>query len=183
MLATKPPYSFFNIRRFISVSVLNRFQQGDRIPSGLKSIHENSPGNKLDLAQALSCGKYVVVGVPAAFSPACSSSHVPGYIRLLPELKSKGVSQVLITTVNDSFVTAAWARSLKCPPDVRIIADTQAEFAKAAGHLFDSTEIFGNKRSKRYAMIVQDGKILQEFIEPDNIGVNVSSAESVLKAL
>ncbi|KAL2710752.1 Redoxin domain-containing protein [Kluyveromyces marxianus] len=159
------------------------FKAGDSIPTGLKGLHESSPGNTVDLGKEVQHGKYVIVGLPAAFSPACSASHVPGYIKHLDQLKEKGVKQVFVTAVNDSFVTQAWAESLGVPSDIRIIADTLGEFAKAGDHLFDSKQIFGNERSIRYAVIVQDGKVVQEFAEPDKIGVDVSSAENVLKHL
>lgn len=159
------------------------FNAGDLIPKGLPGLQENSPGNSVDIGEEVSKGKYIVIGLPAAFSPACSASHVPGYIKHLSELKAKGVKQVLVTTVNDSFVTSAWSKSLGTPADIRIIADTQGSFAKAGSHLFDSSKIFGNERSVRYATIVQDGKVVDEFVEPDKTGVDVSSAENVLKHL
>lgn len=159
------------------------FQKGDKIPTGLPGLKENSPGNSVDLGKEVAKGKYIIVGVPAAFSPACSASHVPGYIEHLPQLKEKGVKQVLITAVNDPFVTAAWGKSLHVPSDVRIIADTEGAFAKAGDHLFDSTKVFGNERSIRYAAVVQDGEVVEEFAEPDKTGVDVSSAESVLRHL
>lgn len=159
------------------------FKKGDKIPTGLPGLKESSPGNAVDLGQEVAKGKYILVGVPAAFSPACSATHIPGYIKNLPQLKEKGVKQVLVTAVNDPFVTAAWGKSLKVPNDVRIIADTEGAFAKAGGHLFDSTKVFGNERSVRYAAIVQDGKVVEEFAEPDKTGVDVSSAESILSHL
>ncbi|QLG73713.1 hypothetical protein HG535_0F02240 [Zygotorulaspora mrakii] len=159
------------------------FNAGESIPKGLPGLQENSPGNQVDIGKEVSKGKYIIVGLPAAFSPACSASHVPGYIKYLSELKSKGIKQVFVTTVNDSFVTAAWAKNLNTPDDIRIIADTQGAFAKAGGHLFDSSKIFGNERSVRFAAIVNDGKVVEEFEEPDKTGVDVSSAENVLKHL
>lgn len=159
------------------------FKAGDSIPMGIKGLHESSPGNKIDLGLEVSNGKYIIVGVPAAFSPACSSSHIPGYIKYINQLKSKGVSQVIVTCVNDSFVTKAWSKDLGCPKDVRIIADTQGEFSKLGGYLFDSKNIFGNDRSVRFALIVENGRIVKEFVEPDKIGVNISSAEMILNEL
>lgn len=159
------------------------FKAGDAIPTGLKGLQESSPGNAVDLGKEVSKGKFVIIGLPAAFSPACSASHVPGYIAHLEQLKSKGIQKVFVTCVNDSFVTQAWAEDLGVPSDIRIIADTMGEFAKAGDHLFDSKQIFGNDRSIRYALIVEDGKVVKEFAEPDKIGVDVSAAENVLKEL
>ncbi|CAR26828.1 hypothetical protein ZYGR_0I01000 [Zygosaccharomyces rouxii] len=159
------------------------FKAGSAIPSGLPGLHENSPGNAIDIGEEVAKGKSIIVGVPAAFSPACSASHVPGYVNHFQELKNKGVQQVFVTPVNDAFTTKAWAQSLNLPQGIRIIADSQGAFAKAGDHLFDSEKVFGNKRSIRFAAIVQDGKVVQEFAEPDKIGLDVSSAENVLKHL
>ncbi|QLL33315.1 hypothetical protein HG536_0E02260 [Torulaspora globosa] len=159
------------------------FKTGDKIPTGLGGLRENSPGNSVDLGLEVASGKYVIVGLPAAFSPACSATHVPGYIKHLPQLKEKGIKQVFVTTVNDPFVTAAWGKSLGVPSDIRIIADTEGTFAKAGGHLFDSKKVFGNDRSVRFAAIVKDGKVVTELVEPDKTGVDVSSAENILKHL
>lgn len=159
------------------------FKKGDKIPTGLPGLKENSPGNDIDLGKEVSEGKYIIVGLPAAFSPACSASHIPGYITHMPQLREKGIKQVLVATVNDPFVTAAWGKSLGVPTDIRIIADTEGAFAKAGDHLFDSKKVFGNDRSVRYATIVEDGKVVKELVEPDKTGVDVSSAENVLRHL
>lgn len=170
-------------RTFHTSRTLAMFQVGDVIKTGLTGVQENSPGNAVDIGKEVSKGKHIIVGVPAAFSPACSASHVPGYVAKLDELKQKGVQDVFITCVNDAFVTKAWAESLHTPADVHILADTRGEFAKSGDTLFDSEEVFGNKRNARYAIVVEDGKVVATFEEPDKTGLNVSSAENVLKAL
>ncbi|QLQ80872.1 hypothetical protein HG537_0E02270 [Torulaspora globosa] len=169
--------------RTFTISAPALFKTGDKIPTGLHGLKENSPGNPIDLGDEVASGKYLIVGLPAAFSPACSSSHVPGYIKHLPELKKKGIKQVFVTTVNDPFVTAAWGKSLGVPSDIRIIADTEGNLAKAGGHLFESKKVFGNDRSVRFVAVVQDGKVVTELVEPDKTGVNVSTAENVLQHL
>ncbi|KAJ6017377.1 hypothetical protein N7451_000756 [Penicillium sp. IBT 35674x] len=152
-------------------------QKGDAIPD-LNVLVENSPGNQVNLAKELK-GKGVIVGVPAAFSPACSSSHVPGFINH-PKLKEAG--QVFVVAVNDPFVTKAWAESLdpNGKSGIRFLGDPTAKFTEALDLTFDSTAIFGNIRSKRYALLVEDGKVKEAFVEPDNAGLNVSAAEKVL---
>lgn len=159
------------------------FKAGDIIPTGLQGLHESGPGNSVDIGREVSHGKYVIVGLPAAFSPTCSENHIPGYVSNLDKLKAKGVKQVFVTCVNDSFVTQAWGESLNVPSDVRIIADTQGEFAKAGDHLFEAKHVFGNDRSIRYALIIENGKVIKEFAEPDKIGLKVSAVENILKEL
>ncbi|QKX63396.1 uncharacterized protein TRUGW13939_10566 [Talaromyces rugulosus] len=154
---------------------------GDAVPN--VDLVENSPGNKVNLAQELS-GKGVIVGVPAAFTflspgPACSSSHIPGYINH-PKLKDAG--NVFVVSVNDSFVMKAWAASLDPTgkSGIRFLADPAGAFTKALDLDFDSTTIFGNNRSKRYALVIEDGKVKEAHVEPDNTGLNVSAADKVL---
>lgn len=102
----------------------------------------------------------------------------------MPDLQAKGVSQVFIVAVNDAFVTKAWADSLNAPADVRFIADASGEFSKKFDTLVaEAANFFGNPRTGRYAAIVEDGKVTKEFTEPDNFGLDVSSAENILKAL
>ncbi|KAF7155195.1 hypothetical protein CNMCM5623_006622 [Aspergillus felis] len=161
-------------------------QKGDAIPD-LDVLVESSPGNKVNLAKELK-GKGVIIGVPAAFSPACSSSHVPGYINH-PKLKEAG--QVFVVSVNDPFVDRslpshnrmkAWGVSLDAAgkSGIRFLGDPTGKFSEALDVTFDSSSIFGNHRSKRYALVVEDGKVKEAYIEPDNTGVNVSAAEKVL---
>ncbi|KAI9372053.1 Redoxin [Aspergillus egyptiacus] len=152
-------------------------QKGDPIPD-LDVLVENSPGNKINLAKELK-GKGLIIGVPAAYSPACSSTHIPGYISH-PKLKEAG--QAFVVSVNDPFVMKAWGLTLdpKGESGVRFLGDPAGKFTEALDVSFDSVSIFGNQRSKRYALLVEDGKVKEAFVEPDNTGVKVSAAENVL---
>lgn len=86
--------------------------------------------------------------------------------------------------VNDAFVTKAWGDSLGASEDVRFIADASGAFSKNFGTLIEeAANFFGNARTKRYAAIVEDGKVVKEFVEPDNFGLDVSTVEIVLKDL
>lgn len=150
---------------------------GDSIPN-LDILVEGSPGNKVNLAAELS-GNGIIVGVPAAFSPACSSTHVPGYINH-PKLKEAG--KVFVIAVNDAFVTKAWGATLdpQGSSGVRFLGDPTGEFTEALDLAFDGTALFGNHRSKRYALVIEEGKVKEAHVEPDNTGLNVSAAEKVL---
>ncbi|KAJ5949444.1 hypothetical protein N7454_001028 [Penicillium verhagenii] len=154
-----------------------------RVRTQVAAFHKTAPAfvQKGDAIPDLNelKGKGVIVGVPAAFSPACSSTHVPGFINH-PKLKEAG--QVFVVAVNDPFVTKAWAESLdpSGKSGIRFLGDPTAKFNEALDLTFDSTSIFGNIRSKRYALLVEDGKVKEAFVEPDNAGLNVSAAEKVL---
>lgn len=151
-------------------------QVGDKLPD--VELVENSPGNKVSLAKELT-GKGVVIGVPAAFSPACSESHIPGYIN---SAKLKDAGNVFVVSVNDPFVMKAWAQSLdpSGSSGIRFLGDPSVEFTKALDLSFDGAKIFGGDRSKRYALKIEDGVVKEVHVEPDNTGLNVSAADKVL---
>ncbi|ROW00184.1 hypothetical protein VSDG_03505 [Cytospora chrysosperma] len=151
---------------------------GDAIPN-LDVLTEGSPANKVNLAKELSTGHGIIIGVPGAYSPGCSQKHVPSYL-LHPELKKAG--KVFVVAVNDPFVMKAWGETLdpSATHGVRFIADAQGEFTKALDLDFDATKIFGNFRSKRYALVVENGKVKSTHVEPDGTGTNESMADKVL---
>ncbi|KAA8913630.1 AhpC/TSA family protein [Sphaerosporella brunnea] len=151
--------------------------EGRRVSAALPA---RPPGTKLSLARVLQKQpKAIVVGVPAAFSPACSATHVPGYIA------AKSGIPTYVVSVNDAFVMKAWKESLlkDGTPEFRFLADPAGALTAALDMEFDSEKIFGNKRSKRYALYVQNGKVKQVFVEPDNTGVSESAAGKVLEAI
>jgi Peroxiredoxin len=102
----------------------------------------------------------------------------------LRAFNEKGYTNFFVIAVNDAFVTKAWGEQLlenKVAGDqIRFIADAKGEFTEALDLLFDASKFFGNHRSKRYALLVEDGKVIKTFVEPDNTSVDVSDAEKVL---
>ncbi|UQC80887.1 IBR domain-containing protein [Colletotrichum lupini] len=141
---------------------------GDAVPE--VDLVENSPGNKVNLAEEF--GKVtngLIIGVPAAFSPACSASHIPSYINH-PKLKEAG--PVFVVSVNDPFVMKAWGDQLDpaAQTGIRFLGDPSGEFTRAFDVDFDSKAIFGNDRSKRYTLVIENGKVKEAHVEPDNIG-------------
>ncbi|KAK6463338.1 Redoxin [Scheffersomyces coipomensis] len=156
---------------------------GSTIPS--IPLFESSPGNQVNLAEEIGTGKAVLIGVPGAFSPACSASHVPGYLKNLRGFNDKGYEKFYVIAVNDAFVTKAWGDSLLTSvagAQIKFLADPAGEFTKELDLLFDAAKFFGNDRSKRYTLLVEDGKVTKTFIEPDNTSVDVSDASKVLEA-
>jgi len=151
---------------------------GDKFPIFNPTVLvENSPGNKVDLSEFTD--KALIIGVPAAFSPACSNSHVPGYIN---HKALKNAGNVFVVAVNDPFVTKAWGESLDPTGSsgIRFLGDPTGKFTEALDLAFDGSAIFGGPRSKRYAMEIEDGKVKSLHVEPDNTGLDVSAAEKVL---
>ncbi|CAM1504241.1 Fc.00g018320.m01.CDS01 [Cosmosporella sp. VM-42] len=147
---------------------------GQEIPD-LDVLVEDSPGNKVNLADEFRAGNGVIVGVPAAFSGACSSKHVPSYMNH-PGLKEAG--QVFVVSVNDPFVMKAWSEQLDPAKQtgIRFLGDPTGKFTEALDLGFDGTAIFGGMRGKRYALKVEDGRVKEAYVEPDNTGTDVSMA-------
>ncbi|PMD13307.1 Redoxin [Hyaloscypha hepaticicola] len=148
---------------------------GDSIPS--IELVEGKPDVKVDLSKELGSG--LIIGVPAAFSPTCSDSHIPGYIAH-PKLKSAG--KVFVVSVNDAFVMNAWGKSLDKDGSsgIRFLGDPSGAFTRALDVEFEAAPLLGTNRSKRYAIVVEDGKVKSVDIEPDNVGANVSTADKIL---
>jgi peroxiredoxin len=124
----------------------------------------------------------VLFAVPGAFTPTCSDYHLPGFVVRADELKAKGVSTIACISVNDPFVMGAWGSAQNVGDNVVMVADGNAEFARAVGLESDISVAGLGTRSKRYAAILDDGVVSFLAVETD-AGLNVSSAEAVLAAL
>ena len=156
---------------------------GDTLPQDLKLTEMGDNGPKPVTIGELTKGKKVVIfAVPGAFTPTCSMKHLPGFVEQSAALKAKGVDEIACVSVNDAFVMGAWGKAQGCAGKVRMLADGNGEFTRAMGLQMDASGFGMGSRSKRYAMIVNDGTVQELLVEPAG-GLNVSSAESVLAKL
>ncbi|OXY83493.1 glutathione peroxidase [Oceanimonas doudoroffii] len=127
-------------------------------------------------------GKTVVVfSLPGAFTPTCSSTHLPRFNELAPALFENGVDDIICLSVNDTFVMNAWLADQEAE-HIRVIPDGNGEFTEGMGMLVDKRELGFGKRSWRYSMLVKDGVIEKMFIEPQKPGdpFEVSDADTML---
>nr|AGJ03548.1 peroxiredoxin-5 [Palaemon carinicauda] len=171
----KSPLGIFTaLSRAMSIKV------GDEIPS--VDLYEETPANTVNLRDVSAGRKVLVFAVPGAFTPGCSKTHLPGYIKQAEEPKSKGINEIICVAVNDPFVMNAWGENNKVSNKIRMLADTNAEFTKAIG-LEQELAVLGGLRSKRYSMVVEDGKVTQLNVEPDGKGLTCSLAENMLAKL
>ncbi|KAB5518678.1 Redoxin-domain-containing protein [Coniochaeta sp. 2T2.1] len=168
-------------RRTFLTTTPSLIKVGDRIPSA--ELMEDTPGTKVNIAEEIGKapgGNALIIGVPAAFSGSCSATHVPSYIS---HPKTKDFGFVAVVAVNDVFVMKAWSETLDPVHEtgIRFLADPTGAFTKAMEMNFgDAAAVFGGERSKRYAVVVKDGKVASVSVEPDNTGTNVSMADKVL---
>jgi glutaredoxin-like protein len=127
-------------------------------------------------------GKTVIVfSLPGAFTPTCSSTHVPRYNQLTPTFKQHGVDEVICVSVNDAFVMNEWKEEQNAD-NVTFLPDGNGDFSEGMGMLVDKAELGFGKRSWRYSMLVKDGVIEKMFIEPNKPGdpFEVSDADTML---
>ena len=133
----------------------------------------------------LFAGKNVVVfSLPGAFTPTCSSTHLPRYNELSPVFKKHGIDSIICVSVNDPFVMEEWARDQESD-NVTLLPDGAGAFTKGMGMMVDKSAINFGDRSWRYSMLVRDKKIEKMFIEPDKEGdpFEVSDADTMLTYL
>lgn len=155
-------------------------QVGDNIPAA--SVQQMIDGKPAEVhTQDFFKGKKVVLfAVPGAFTPTCSAAHLPGYVVLADEIKAKGIDAIVCLAVNDAFVMDAWGKAQNAS-ELLMWGDGDGSFTKALGLDVD-TGAFGGLRSRRYAMVVDDGVVMLLNVEPPKTFEN-SKAEVVLAVL
>ena len=154
---------------------------GQRIPSATFKTRQNGEFVDVTSEQIFNGRTVVVFSLPGAFTPTCSSTHLPRFNELAPVFKSEGVDEIVCMSVNDAFVMDAWKEHQEAD-NVTLIPDGNGEFTEGMGMLVDKSDLGFGKRSWRYSMLVKDGVIDQMFIEPNVPGdpFEVSDADTML---
>lgn len=153
---------------------------GDKIPDiTIKTNGANGPED-INLGELFAGKKVVLFAVPGAFTPGCSNTHMPGFVIKADDILAKGVDTIACMAVNDAFVLDAWQKDQNAQK-LTMLADGNAEFAKALGLDMDASGGGMGTRSKRFALIANDGVV--EYLGVDAKGVDESSAETVLEKL
>ncbi|RDC59658.1 putative peroxiredoxin [Alteripontixanthobacter maritimus] len=158
-----------------------RISVGDTLPD-VKLVKATPDGPEQVQSKDYFAGRKVALfAVPGAFTPTCSAKHLPGYIDKASDLKSKGVDEIACTAVNDAFVLGAW-KNENGADAVTMLADGNAEFAKAIGLDADFSGFGMGTRAQRYSMVVNDGVVEQLNVEQPG-DFKVSSAEHMLEQM
>ena len=158
---------------------------GDKLPAGKLQEYVEVEGegcsigpNTFDLDQATAGKKIAIFGLPGAYTPTCSAKHVPGYVAHADALRSAGVDEIWCVSVNDAYVMGAWGRDQQTAGKVRMMADGNADFARATGLTQDLSAKGMGQRSLRYSMLVVDGVVKALNIEAPG-KFEVSNAETM----
>lgn len=156
-------------------------KEGHKVPSVTFPVRQNDQWQQIK-SDELFAGKTVAVfSLPGAFTPTCSSTHLPRYNELAEVLRENGVDEIVCISVNDTFVMNAWLADQEAD-NITVIPDGNGEFTEAMGMLVDKQDLGFGKRSWRYSMLVKDGVIDKMFIEPQKPGdpFEVSDADTML---
>jgi len=154
-------------------------QVGDKIPS-VKLKRTDMSDVTTD--EIFGGKKVVLFAVPGAFTPTCSAKHLPGFVEKAAEIKAKGVDEIVCISVNDAFVMDAWGKDRGVGDSVTLLADGNADFAKALGLEMDGTGIGFGTRAQRFALVAEDGVVKHLAVEAP-MKFEVSDADSILAAL
>ncbi len=154
---------------------------GEKVPYTIFKVLENDEWKEITTDKLFARKKVVVFALPGAFTPTCSTAHVPRFNELADVLKKNGVDDIVCISVNDTFVMNAWQKDQKADK-ITFIPDGNGEFTEKMGLLVDKTDLGFGKRSWRYSMFVDDGVIKKMFIEPEKPGdpYEVSDADTML---
>ena len=143
--------------------------EGQRVPKVTFKTRRDHEWVDLSTDDVFAGKSVVVFSLPGAFTPTCSSSHVPRYNQLQPLFAARGIDDVICVSVNDAFVMDEWRRSQKADR-VTFLPDGNGDFTDGMGLLVGKEDLGFGKRSWRYSMLVRDGVVEKMFIEPEQPG-------------
>lgn len=154
---------------------------GDKIPAASLKIMGDKGPQDITTQEIFPGKKVVLFAVPGAFTPGCTVTHLPGFVVLADKIKDKGVDTIACVAVNDAFVMDAWGKTQNAD-EILMLGDGNGSFTRALGLELDATGFGMGTRSRRYAMIVEDGVVSYLGVEPGG-DIGVSSATAVLEQL
>ena len=154
---------------------------GDRIPDVPLTLATPEGPIPVKSGDYFAGKRVALFAVPGAYTPTCSARHLPSFVEKAADLKSKGIDEIVGTSVNDAFVMGAWNRD-QGSSDITMLADGNGAFAEAVGLTMDGTAFGMGKRGQRFSMIVNDGVVEQLNVEAPG-EYSASSAETLLGQL
>jgi glutathione-dependent peroxiredoxin len=157
-------------------------REGKRVPNVTFKTRRDNDWVDLKSDDIFNGRNVAVFSLPGAFTPTCSSTHVPRFNELADALRANGIDEIVCISVNDAFVMNEWQKEQNAS-NITFLPDGNGEFTEAMGMLVDKNDLGFGKRSWRYSMVVRDGKIEKMFVEPQVPGdpFEVSDADTMLE--
>ncbi len=152
---------------------------GDTLPDAKFTVMGPDGPKPKTVSEVFAGKKVALFAVPGAYTPTCSNKHMPGFVGRVDELKAKGIDAIACTAVNDVFVLTNWAKDTGASGKIEMLADGSGDFAKAIGLEIDLSGFGLGLRSKRYAMLVDNGVVKVLNIEDSPPVAEKSSAENL----
>ncbi len=160
-----------------------KIKVNDQIPNmEVYRLVDGEP-QKNKLRELLGKGKVILFGLPGAFTSTCSKLHLPGYVANANKIKAKGIEQIFCLSVNDPYVMNAWGELNNIGDKIRMLSDPYLYFTKAIGAEVDRNSKGMGIRSNRYAMLIENFKLINIQIEKETKLCGISSADNILNIL
>ena len=158
--------------------------EGQRVPDVTFRTRVDNEWKSLSSKDIFGGKKVVLFALPGAYTPTCSTSHLPRYSELAAAFTERGIDSIVCLSVNDTFVMNEWAKHQHAE-NVTFLPDGNGEFSEGMGMLVDKSQLGFGKRSWRYSMLVNNGVVEKMFVEPEVEGdpFEVSDADTMLKFL
>ncbi len=155
--------------------------EGKRVPEVTFRTRQDGQWKNVSTREIFTGRTVIVFALPGAYTPTCSTTHLPRYNELAATFAKLGVDEIVCLSVNDGFVMGEWQRDQNAP-NITFIPDGNGEFSQKMGLLVDKSDLGFGKRSWRYSMLVRDGVVEKQFIEPQKEGdpFEVSDADTML---
>jgi glutaredoxin-like protein len=155
-------------------------REGQKVPQVIFRTRDNHEWVDVSTDEVFKGKTVIVFSLPGAFTPTCSSTHVPRYNQLTPAFQAQGIDEVICVSVNDAFVMNEWKLEQNAD-NIRFLPDGNGHFSEGMGMLVDKEDLGFGKRSWRYSMLVKDGVIEKMFVEPNKPGdpFEVSDADTM----
>jgi len=159
-----------------------KIKKGDKLPDAKVFILDKDP-KEMSIKQIIGDEKVILFGLPGAFTPTCSSKHLPGFIKATNELKTKDIKKVICISVNDPFVMDAWGKAHNVENKILMIGDSNAVFTKNIGAELDLNKKGLGIRSSRYTILVEKGSIVKISEEEVAGKCESTAAENFIKEI
>ena len=167
-----------------AVETFTVIEEGDRLPGAtLLRIGADGP-EKVELGPMLEGRRVIIFGVPGAFTPTCHSAHMPSFVRTKEQFHSKGIDDIVCVAVNDPHVLRVWGEVTGATEaGIHVLADAEGAFTRAIGMEFTAPASGLIGRSRRYAMLVEDGVVTTLHVEAARGVCEATAGESLLATL
>ena len=159
-----------------------KLKSGEKLPDAKVFIFDKDP-KETSIKQIIGDDKVIIFGIPGAFTPTCSTKHLPGFLTSNNQLNTKNIKKVICISVNDPFVMDAWGQAHNVQNKILMVADYNSDFTKKIGAELDLNKRGLGMRSSRYTMLIEKGRVVKISEEEVAGKCERTAAENFLKAI